>query len=361
MSDPVPTVTGLRQAGRKLAATFRTVQDGKSSGWEPRFPAGVFPEDYVALLSAIGPGTLAGVLRLLVPGFGDSFDIEAEQRRLTPPHPEARLWGVFASGETCWWLPVDDDPARWLIALDGHGRQQLNLTTTEFLDEWLDGLLDLPVLSLPPVPRERTLIPAGQPVPPTVPVPAHDASRDPLAQLQTIIGPGKPGAYDWEAIERRLGVPRLPTDYKRLYETYSYGHWIVLNGIFVEYPHDLASRHAIQAEILRKLAEPTPEWGFEAGPHYPVHPEPGGLLYCGSTEGRSTLWWDTRDPDPDRWPVLPGHREEAAGTVTELLVAELTGIGPGLTAFGLGNPAHWAWPFWGPRLPRKYPRRRRPR
>lgn len=360
MSDPVPTVTGLRQAGRKLATTFRTIPDGHSPNWEPRFLAGALPEDYAALISQTGPGTLAGALRLLVPGCGDDgFDIEAEQRRRTPPHPQARLWGVFASGETCWWLPVDDDPARWLVALDGHGRQQLNLTTTEFLDEWLDGLLDLPVLSLPPVLRERTLIPSGHPVGPAIPAQSQGGTRDPLAQLQTIVGPGVPGTYDWEGIERQLGVPWLPADYKRLYETYCYGHWIVYNGIFVEHPHDLASRHTTQAEILRKLAEPKPEWGLEGRPRYPLHPEPGGLLYCGSTEGRDTLWWDTRDPDPDHWPVKTDHDEEGAGTITELLVAELTGIGPGLTAFELGNPANWAWPFWGPRLRRKYPRRRR--
>ncbi|NDU74264.1 hypothetical protein GWI34_16715 [Actinomadura sp. DSM 109109] len=107
------------------------------------------------------------------------------------------------------------------------------------------------------------------------------------------------------------------------------------------------------------MAEPKPEWGLEERPRYPLHPEPGGLLYCGSTEGRDTLWWDTRDPDPDHWLVKTDHDEEGAGTITELLVAELTGTGPGLTAFELGNPTNWAWPYWGPRHRRKYPRRRR--
>ncbi|TDB78869.1 SMI1/KNR4 family protein [Actinomadura sp. KC216] len=313
----------------------------------PRFPTGAFPEDYATLLSQTGPGTLAGVLRLLVPGCGvDGFDIETEQRNLVPPHPEARLWGVFASGETCWWLPVDDDPARWLVALDGHGRQQLNLTTTEFLEEWLDGLLDLPVLSLPPVPRERTLTPAGQRVEPAVPASSQPGTRNSLAQLQTIIGPGTPGTYEWEDIEQELGVPRLPADYKRLYETYYSDHWIVLNGIFIEHPHDLASSHETHAESMR-------EWGFGSGPRHPLHPEPGGLLYCAGTEGRASLWWDTRDPDPDRWPIWTDRRDtEELWTITEFLVAELTGVGLDLTDSSLGNPADWAWPIWGPRRPR---------
>ncbi|NVI93165.1 hypothetical protein [Actinomadura sp. BRA 177] len=266
---------------------------------------------------------------------------------------------MFAGGETCWWLPFDDDPARWLVALDGHGAQQLNLTTTEFLGEWLDGLLDLPVLALPPVARERTLVPAGHPVGPTPP--AEGGTRDPLAQLQTIVGPGTPGTYDWKAIERQLGVPRLPADYKRLYETYCYGHWIVFNGFFIEHPDDLASRHTSHAELLLEMARPKPEWGLDGKPRPVVHPEPGGLLYCGSTEGRDWLLWDTGDPDPDRWTVRTDHGEEAegGGTITEFLVAELTGVGPGLTASELGDPKTWAWPFWGPRLPRSYPRRRR--
>jgi hypothetical protein len=120
MSDPVPTAADLRQAGQRLAATLRSVPDDGGPGWEPRFPGGPFPEDYVALVSRTGPGTLAGVLRLLAPGCDDGsgrfdgFDIEAERRKHAPPHPEALLWGVCTSGETCWWLPFHDDPpAGW--------------------------------------------------------------------------------------------------------------------------------------------------------------------------------------------------------------------------------------------------------
>ncbi|MFC5751666.1 SMI1/KNR4 family protein [Actinomadura rugatobispora] len=338
MNDAYPTVEGLREAGRRLAATLRGVPEGSR---EPRFPGGTFPADYVELLSRTGPGTLAGVLRLLTPGDGDGH---------LPPHEDALLWGVFAGGETCWWLPFGDDPGRWLVALNGHGHQQLNLTTTEFLDEWLDGRLDLPVLSLPPVPRERTFTPPGHPV--TAP-PAGETARDSLAQLRTIVGPGTPATFDWEAAERRLGVPGLPSDYKRLYEEYGgHGHWIVFNGIFIETPQGIAAEHPDQADILRDDLDVLPS--AAPGRRYTLHPEPGGLLYCGSTEGRDTLFWDTHDADPDRWPVVNAGYGEAQkfGPLVELLVAELTGVGLGMTNSSLGDPYGSAWPFYGPRLRR---------
>lgn len=95
-------------------------------------------------------------------------------------------------------------------------------------------------------------------------------------------------------------------------------------------------------------------------PGYPTSDE---LLFCGSTESRDLLAWDTRDPDPARWPVIPisvaGPEEPFPGTLTELYVAELTGTGPGLASFGPGDPTTWAWPIWGPDAPSEQQRRRR--
>ncbi|MFD0852986.1 hypothetical protein ACFQ07_12175, partial [Actinomadura adrarensis] len=208
--------------------------------------------------------------------------------------PAPLLWGVFASGETCWWLPLGDDPNEWFVVLGGNGTQQLNITTVEFLDAWLDGRLDLPVLSLPPVPHGRTFTLAGGPVP-AIEVP--DAPRDSLAQLRTLIGSGTgPYEFDWDAIAEELGVPVLPSDYKRLHE--EYGSKVALNGIFVAGPLELASMHETYAEYLprwsKRFARPE---GTDPEHEYAVHPEPGGLLFCGSTEGRDTLCWDTRAPD----------------------------------------------------------------
>jgi hypothetical protein len=85
------------------------------------------------------------------------------------PHEEqaladACLWSIFSTGETCWWLPVADNPANWLVVIVGHGWQQLNISTVDFLHRWVAGILDLPVLSHGAVPREWHIDPAGRPI-----------------------------------------------------------------------------------------------------------------------------------------------------------------------------------------------------
>jgi len=49
---------------------------------------------------------------------------------------------------------------------------------------------------------------------------------------------------------------------------------------------------------------------------------------------------------------LDEEEEVFPGTLTELLVADMTGTGPDLADFELGDPEEWAWPFWGPDRPR---------
>jgi hypothetical protein len=296
------------------------------------------PEDYRALLADTGPGTLAGVLRLLAPGGPDGFDMQAEQSGHARPHPDAQLWGVFHSGETCWWLPIRDNPRRWLLVVVGTGRQQLNITTTDFLRRWADGHLDLPVLSLPPTPCGWMITPAGEPVPPAA---APAASRDPLAQLATIIGPGSAQVYNWPAIEQQMGI-QLPADYKRIHE--AYGPSVTVNGIFVEEPGDLLATHTKLADSIEMSLART---GRDT-----VYPEPGGLLLCLTTEGRDLVCWDTRNPDPDTWPLVNMDNGTVfSGSLTQLLIAELTSIGLDLTDSGLGDPDAWAWPIWGPDEP----------
>jgi hypothetical protein len=194
-----------------------------------------------------------------------------------------RLWGVFTSGETCWWLPADRTPSDWplvLVDADGVGWQRLELTTTAFLTRWLDGRLDLPVLSLPPLPLERTLTTVSHQA--AAPLRAPGARRDALAQLHTIIGPAPtPRTYDWEAIERELGVPRLPTDYKRLLGAHGsavINGFLTIGGISITDPDKLVSSHQWQAGYLRDWWTQHPQ---DAGR---IHPEPGGLLLCAVTE-----------------------------------------------------------------------------
>jgi hypothetical protein len=336
------------------------------------------PDDYRSLLAESGPGTLAGVLRLLAPGGPEGFNMEAEQRSLltlgndqgfwyreeaweydgenqvrflaaTKVRTDARVWGVFDTGETCWWLPIREDPAEWLVLIVGNGWQQLNISTTEFLRRWTGGLLDLPVLAHSAVSRGWHITPAGQPViVPDVP----EIARNPLAQWQTIVGPGHstPVSFDWAAIEADLGRP-LPPDYKLLHETYGrvsdgvpYGPGaLVWNGINIPSPLALKKTHEMHAEYdaFTPIGEPD----------NPDFPAPDEMLLCCTTEGRDLLAWDTRNPDPALWPVI--NMEFAGpdifpGTLTEMLVAEFTGTGPDLAYHMPGDPAGWTYPFWGP-------------
>lgn len=345
----------------------------------------VMPEDYRALLAESGPGTLAGVLRLLAPDGPQGFDMGGERESLLMLGEElglwadddwdfydpdsddgngpqvvadARLWGVFTTGETCWWLPIMEDPAGWPVLVVGHGWQQLNISTTEFLRRWTGGLLDLPVLAQGAVRRDWRIIPAGQPAsfsaePETV--------RDPLAQLKTLVGPGRADSlsYDWAAIEADLGRP-LPPDFKLLHETfgritpgggpgslphrYDALNW---NGITVPSPLALKKTHERYAG----------DDGFYTTGKLPMDfPAPNELLLCCTTAGRDLLAWDTRNPDPARWLVINMHAsdpEVLPGTLTELLVAELTMTHSGIGGYGRtpGDPRKWIAPFWGPDAP----------
>jgi hypothetical protein len=138
--------------------------------------------------------------------------------------------------------------------------------------------------------------------------------------------------YDWTAIEQDIGVPSLPSDYKQLMDGYGP---LVIAGIFIVDPDDFAAAHELHADSLRDW------WSQDLKPSGPIHPEPGGLLFCASTEGRETLWWDRSHTDPDQWTITwdaEFHRYTFNGTLTELLVAELTGhLRPRLTAFTLNE------------------------
>ncbi|MGH3756422.1 SMI1/KNR4 family protein [Actinophytocola sp.] len=303
------------------------------------------PRDYRGLIEAIGPGTLGGVLRLLVPDGPAGFDASAEEdERLagigdaehysdafTYDHPipqplgrlGMRLWGAFSSGETCWWLPAWPNPNSWPVVVcgsDGMTWQRLPWPATGFLRRWLAGELDLAVLGASAtVPRGSRFWPAGgEPTELPAPPETFPPTRSSLTQVRTILGPG--GArnhYDWPAAAAQLGVPDLPTDYKRVVEEYDspiHGLSLAAPG---HHPFDLITYH-------RKRAER--EHTIRACP-FPLQPEPGGLLAVGSTESKSFLWWKTTDPDPDSWTIVMenGEWHETGYTLTELLVAECAG------------------------------------
>lgn len=163
---------------------------------------------------------------------------------------------------------------------------------------------------------------------------------EPLARLQAVLASFPPDLayemaelsydpdghdFDWAAIEDRLGIA-LPADYKRLLDGYG---TLVVGGIFVVPAQDFPRWHETHAASLRTWFADHP------GQARAIHPEPGGLLLCATTEGRDELWWDTSNPD--RWTIVwdvefDGHTFD--GTLTELLIAELTGVlEPQLTDF----------------------------
>jgi len=293
------------------------------------------PGDYRALIDRTGPGTLGGRLLLHAPGAPAGFDLAAEHARAVAnlsvpaaahPHPGGlRLWGRFTTGETCWWAPAWYDPDGWpvvICAADGVGWQRVNLTATAFMDEWLAGRMDLPVLAPQALPTDRSLRPATEPPPP--PPPPSTRRRDPLAQLATLLGPpdGETVA-DWSLDERRLAT-RLPADFTRLHAAYGE---LSVGGFDIPEPGRLADYHETISEIVLE--------------DLPAYPRPGGLLYCGGNESRNTVWWDTTDPDPDAWSVVTERASEFTpfpGTLTELLVHTLTGRPPPLTTGTVSAP-----------------------
>ena len=285
------------------------------------------PSDYQALIDRIGAGTLGRRLILHAPNGPRGYDLTAEHTRIGPtlrvpaavcPQPGGlRLWGRFTTGETCWWLPAWYDCDGWpvvICAADAVGWQRLDLTATQFIDEWLAGRMDLPVLAPEALPADRTWRSAAEELP--APPPRSARRRDPLAQLATLIGPPDINRdADWSTAERRLGV-RLPDNYKRLHA--AYGAWFV-EGISAPPPGQLADWQEQLADIYLD--------------DRPAFPHPGGLLYCAGTENRDALWWDTTDADPDAWPVViqsAGHFSTFPGNLTELLVHTLTDREPDL-------------------------------
>jgi hypothetical protein len=331
---PVPDAFGRIVAAVRSAAAVSTVgavRPMRPTGWSGEQA----PGDYRALIDRIGPGTLGGRLLLHAPDAPEGFELATEHARAATTirvpaavHPAPgglRLWGRFTTGETCWWLPAWYHPDGWpvvICAADGMGWQRVDLTATGFVEQWLAGGMDLPVLAPQALPADRSLLPATEPPPPPPSPPTR--RRDPLAQLATLLGPpdGEPVA-DWSADERRLGT-RLPADFKHLHAAYAQ---LSVGGISIPEPGRLADYH-----------EDISGFALDGRPAYP---RPGGLLYCGGTESRDSLWWDTTDPDPDAWSVVVergGRFTSFPGNFTELLVRALTGQLPELATGTVSAP-----------------------
>ncbi|MEU8889113.1 SMI1/KNR4 family protein [Streptomyces sp. NPDC048442] len=113
---------------------------------------------------------------------------------------------------------------------------------------------------------------------------------------------GEPRTVDWAAVEARLGT-RLPSDYKRLIETFGEGLFDGFLGI-----------HG--PEYLVRLAE--------------RYPAPDGRLSWAGNEYQQDFCWLPDGPDPDRWPVCvteeDGESERFECSLTEAVFRYLTDL-----------------------------------
>ncbi|MFF4342774.1 SMI1/KNR4 family protein [Kitasatospora sp. NPDC001540] len=123
--------------------------------------------------------------------------------------------------------------------------------------------------------------------------------------------PTRPVPVDWAAVEHWLGR-ELPSDYRQLLD----GHGPVLLGdhLRVLGPYVQGGRFDYGEWLHRLHRDARIELRELHGERRPaVHPEPGGLLALGETGGSGRLFWDTADPDPERWTVVVRCVDDGSG------------------------------------------------
>lgn len=308
---PGPPLTPSRDGLDRLRAVLAaaTAIPGGAGRWDDVEA----PADFRELLDATGPGTLGGVLRLLVPGGPDGFDLAAEHATvataltdppagLHPDPPGMRLWGRMATGETLWWLPAWHTADHWPTVVIGTGWQRIDLPTTTFLAEWLDRRMDLPVLDPAASPRAPLWTPAADRTPPAPP--PSTRHRDPFTLLATLLGPPDSNEIDWTDTEQELGR-RLPTDFKRVVAGYGQ---TVIDGLSLGDPVEHTQWYT---DLLDDDEQP-----------------PFPIIMFGGTEGRELIGWNATNPDPDSWTVIverAGELEPFDGNLTEFIIAAATG------------------------------------
>ncbi|MFD7730538.1 hypothetical protein ACFV6F_09165 [Kitasatospora phosalacinea] len=139
--------------------------------------------------------------------------------------------------------------------------------------------------------------------------------QDGFERLAAILGDlgGPPRRIDWGAAPAGVRID-FPADYRRYAEVYA-GRVVFAGGLGVETP--LRPRTAQEPtgfeallEFNREMGEVIEDWyGWEEveypdGRPYEPYPAPGGLFCWGSNWSGDHFFWDTADPDPQRWPVV---------------------------------------------------------
>lgn len=112
---------------------------------------------------------------------------------------------------------------------------------------------------------------------------------------KVLIPPARPvatGTPDgWAAVEARIG--RLPGDYKRFIDTYGVG--VINDWVWILSPFEPAGRGTLESRLT---------WHKESHALGLFEDEPDGLIPWADNEDRGMCFWETEEPNPDRWTVL---------------------------------------------------------
>lgn len=105
----------------------------------------------------------------------------------------------------------------------------------------------------------------------------------------------------WEQCERQIGLT-LPSDYRKLVQTYGTGRW--MNFLWVLSPFASNKYINLVYQATHQLdAERTIRAQFPAEIPFPLYPEPEGLYPWALTDNGDRLYWHTCG-DPDQWPTI---------------------------------------------------------
>ncbi|MCP2323431.1 hypothetical protein HDA40_001938 [Hamadaea flava] len=173
---------------------------------------------------------------------------------------------------------------------------------------------------------------------------------DCVTQLADLAGisPVSSQTYDWAAIETSLAGLTLPSDYKRLIQTFPDGKFRDLVRIIR--PGDVGSPRTDYLGFYANWLEDMRQWRADGDGlfPYPIHPEPAGLLPFAEGPGGEMCFWLTNSGDPDAWPVVSADRDflqwqEYPGPMCRFLSALVEGTIPSpfdpATAVGSAAPA----------------------
>jgi hypothetical protein len=156
-------------------------------------------------------------------------------------------------------------------------------------------------------------------------------------------------AFDgpWEAIEAEIGT-ELPQDYKDLVRLYGSGRFLEWIDIYNPLCPSYGCRLIPEVYVVQQFF-------LEYAPEFPMYPQPGGLLACGSTNTGEYILWLTRGPVLE-WPIVVWDHDPVddkeiqlfecdltdylAGVVTRDLLIDEVELGDGETAFK-SDPDPW--------------------